>query len=208
MFFHILSQENPPYKVRWKHFVALSLLKTLNWAKLECMAHTVCIVSPFQAFADNCLCFCFKLLWTMSNLKAINYYNQPQTPVCSTKPLRCWCSISIVSICLGHAATLIVSLWPPYWWCLLQGPVAFSSMPKYNLSLSPVIMVSLKLKKPLRPVAHKQQITANQKLNPERRQALKMKRGKQRPSRAKSFAVSLMLMNLIQSILCKTSLWW
>lgn len=114
----------------------MSLLKTLNWAKSESMAHTVCIVSPFQAFADNCLCFCFKLWWTMFHLKAINYYNQPQTPVCSTKPLRCWFSISIVSICLGHAATLIVSLWPPYWWCLLQGPVAFSSMPKYNLLTS------------------------------------------------------------------------
>lgn len=141
-------------------------------------------------------------------------YNQPPLCICLSKPSRRWCCICIVTVRLGYSVTPTVSLWPPQWWCPPWAPVSdkdvwFSSIPNYNLfCLLPVIMVSLKLKKPLRPVAHKRQITANQKLNSESRQALRMRGDKQGHSRAKRFAISLMLMNLIQSILCKTSLWW
>lgn len=64
-------------------------------------------------------------------------------------------------------------------------------------------MVSLKIKKLLRPVAHKQQIKVNQKLKSEGRQAVGMKEDEQ-----EICPVSLMLINLIQSILCEASLWW
>ena len=70
-------------------------------------------------------------------------------------------------------------------------------------------MVSLGMKKPLRPVAHKQQITANQKLKSDVRHAVGMKEDERRALQSEEIcSVSLMLMNLIQSILCKTSLWW
>ena len=50
-------------------------------------------------------------------------------------------------------------------------------------------MVSLRIKKPLRPVAHKQKITAIQKLKSDGRQAAGMKKDEQGPSRAKRFVL-------------------
>lgn len=50
-------------------------------------------------------------------------------------------------------------------------------------------MVSLEIKKLLRPVAHKQQIKVNQKLKSEGRQAVGMKEDERWPSRAKRFAL-------------------
>lgn len=62
--------------------------------------------------------------------------------------------IPMASIFMVHAPSLVS-----------VGDVWFPSLANYNLPCrSPVIMVSLGIKKPLRPVAHKQQITANQKL--------------------------------------------